>query len=134
MVERNQDSLKTAYTITVDYKHGTTTGISAADRSKTIQALADPSSTEHDFNRPGHVFPLAYHEGGVEARPGHTEAGVDFCILSGKEPCACISEIVLDNGQMARRNDLMMFAKRHGLKFVTIADLIQFKKSSKPCR
>jgi 3,4-dihydroxy-2-butanone 4-phosphate synthase len=125
MVERNTDSMKTAYTITVDHK-STSTGISAADRSRTIQALANPNSKAGDFNRPGHVFPLRYNSGGVLARPGHTEAGVDFCKLAGKQPVAAISEVTLDNGVMARRQDLIPFAKKWGLKLVTIKDLISY--------
>ena len=128
MVERNTDSMKTAYTITVDHT-STSTGISAADRSRTIQALADPRSKASDFNRPGHVFPLRYNPGGVLVRPGHTEAGVDFCKLAGKQPVAAISEVTLDNGVMAKRQDLIPFAKKWGLKLVTIKDLISHIQS-----
>ncbi|KAI8803266.1 DHBP synthase RibB-like alpha/beta domain-containing protein [Cladochytrium replicatum] len=147
MVERNTESLKTAYTITVDYKHGTyhlwisycpfyipllpspgtTTGISAADRSSTVRALADPSVQADDFSRPGHVFPLRYNPGGVLARVGHTEAGVDLAKLAGKKPCAALSEIVLDDGRMARRDDLRVLAKQWGLKMITIKDLIEYR-------
>lgn len=126
MVERNTDSMKTAYTITVDHKD-TTTGISAADRALTLRSLASPKSISSDFNRPGHVFPLMYTPGGVLKRTGHTEASIDFCLLSGKEPVAAISEVTLDNGHMARRNDLIPFAKTWGIKIVTISDLVAFR-------
>jgi 3,4-dihydroxy-2-butanone 4-phosphate synthase len=129
MVEKNTDSMKTAYTITVDHKE-TSTGISAADRSLTISRLANPTVLASEFNKPGHVFPLAYRQGGVLVRPGHTEASVDFCKLSGKEPVAAIAEVVLDNGQMARRTDLMIFAKNWRIKLVTIQDLIAYRKKN----
>ena len=122
------DSLKTAYTVTVDHVL-TSTGISAEDRSLTISALADPSSTFKDFNRPGHIFPLRYREGGVLKRMGHTEASIDLLKLAGKEPVSVISEITLDNGTMARRNDLIPWAKQWKLSVITISDLISFIKS-----
>ncbi|KAJ3032880.1 hypothetical protein HDV00_007014 [Rhizophlyctis rosea] len=125
--KENTESLRTAYTITVDYKHGTTTGISAADRSATVRALSSPSSQPGDFNRPGHVFPLRYAPGGVLTRIGHTEASVDLCVLAGKQPVAAICEVALDDGTMARRGDLRAFAKRWGLKMITISDLVKFR-------
>ncbi|KAJ3086868.1 hypothetical protein HK102_012307 [Quaeritorhiza haematococci] len=129
MVERNTESLRTAYTITVDYRHGTTTGISAADRAATVRALATPNTVgANDFNRPGHVFPLRYTEGGVLRRSGHTEASVDFCKLAGKYPAAAICEVALDNGTMARRDDLKVFAKKWGLKLVTIEALAEYRR------
>ncbi|KAJ3129123.1 hypothetical protein HK098_002364 [Nowakowskiella sp. JEL0407] len=127
MVERNTESLRTAYTITVDYSIGTTTGISAYDRSLTVRKLADPKSTPNQFTRPGHVFPLRYAPGGVLKRVGHTEASVDFCKLAGKQPVAAISEIVLDDGRMARRDDLRVLAKRWGMKIVKISDLVKYR-------
>lgn len=127
MVERNSDSMRTAYTVTVDYRHGTTTGISAADRSSTIRALADPLIGASDFNRPGHVFPLRAAEGGVLERQGHTEATVDLTLLAGLRLGGVLAEIVNDDGSMARRKDLEVFARTHGLPMVTIADLVAFR-------
>lgn len=128
MVERNSDSMQTAYTVTVDYRHGTTTGISAADRSSTIRALVDPQVVASDFNRPGHVFPLRAVEGGVLHRPGHTEATVDLTLLAGLRPGGVLAEIVNDDGSMARRNDLEVFANTHGLLIITIADLVKYRQ------
>ncbi|KAJ3211335.1 hypothetical protein HDU82_006105 [Entophlyctis luteolus] len=127
MVEKNEDSLKTAYTISVDVKHGTTTGISSFDRSRTLQALSNPSSVATDFQRPGHVFPLRAVEGGVLSRVGHTEASLDLCVLAGKQPCAGISEVVLDEGGMARRDDLLEMGKRWGLCVITIDALVKYR-------
>lgn len=128
MVERNSDSMQTAYTVTVDYRHGTTTGISAADRSATIRALVDQNATASDFNRPGHVFPLRAVEGGVLQRPGHTEATVDLARLAGLRPGGVLAEIVNDDGSMARRRDLEIFATTHGLPIITIADLVNYRR------
>lgn len=130
MVARNTDALGTAYTITVDYRHGTTTGISAADRSATIRALADPRAQAADFNRPGHVFPLRAVPGGTRQRPGHTEAAVDLTRLAGLTPGGVIAEIVNDDGSMARRPQLEAFARAHGLLMVSIADLIRYQNHS----
>jgi 3,4-dihydroxy-2-butanone 4-phosphate synthase len=105
MVEQNSDSMQTAYTVTVDYRHGTTTGISAADRSATIRALVDQKATGSDFNRPGHVFPLRAVEGGVLQRPGHTEATVDLARLAGLRPGGVLAEIVNDDGSMPKPTD-----------------------------
>lgn len=128
MVKRNSDSMQTAYTVTVDYRHGTTTGISAADRSATIRALVDPTAESSDFNRPGHVFPLRAVEGGVLQRTGHTEATVDLTRLAGLKPGGVLAEIVNDDGSMARRKDLELFAKTHGLVMITIADLVIYRR------
>ncbi|TPX57416.1 3,4-dihydroxy-2-butanone-4-phosphate synthase [Powellomyces hirtus] len=127
MVAANTESMRTAYTISVDYKHGTTTGISAADRSATVRALADYSKTAEDFNRPGHVFPLRPVKGGSLKRVGHTEAALDFAKLAGKAPVAAICEVVMDDGRMARRDDLKVFAKQWGLRMVTINDLVKHR-------
>lgn len=127
MVENNTDSLKTAYTISIDAAKGTTTGISASDRSTTIKLLASPDCQPESFNRPGHVFPLRAVDGGVLKRVGHTEASIDLCRLSGKAPVAAISEICLDNGKMARRDDLIIFCKRWNLKLITINDLVNYR-------
>ncbi|KAI9102805.1 3,4-dihydroxy-2-butanone 4-phosphate synthase [Phlyctochytrium arcticum] len=127
MVERNTESLRTAYTISVDLAEGTTTGISAADRSKTVQALANPNSKPQDFNRPGHVFPLRAVPGGTLKRIGHTEAAQDLTKLAGKQTVAAICEVVLDDGRMARRDDLKEFAVKWGLKMISIADLVRYR-------
>ncbi len=127
MVERNSDSMKTAYTVTVDYRHSTTTGISAADRSATIRALGDPHVCASDFNRPGHVFPLRAAVGGVLERRGHTEATVDLTRLAGLRAGGVLAEIIKDDGSMARRKDLEVFARTHGLPMITIADLVAFR-------
>jgi 3,4-dihydroxy 2-butanone 4-phosphate synthase / GTP cyclohydrolase II len=128
MVSDNTESHRTAFTISVDYRHGTTTGISAADRARTIRALADPESKPEDFARPGHIFPLRYAAGGVLTRAGHTEASVDLVKLAGlKSPAAVICEIVNDDGSMKRGTDLAAFAREHDLKIGTIADLIRHR-------
>jgi 3,4-dihydroxy 2-butanone 4-phosphate synthase/GTP cyclohydrolase II len=127
MVEVSQDSMRTAFTVSVDARHGITTGISARDRARTIQVLIDPKSRPDDLVRPGHIFPLRAKEGGVLRRPGHTEAGVDLARLAGLEPAAVICEIMKPDGTMARLPDLIEFAQRFGLKIITIADLIKYR-------
>jgi 3,4-dihydroxy 2-butanone 4-phosphate synthase/GTP cyclohydrolase II len=128
MVERNTDSMRTAYTVTVDFRHGTSTGISAADRATTVRALVDPDACAADFNRPGHVFPLRAVPGGVLHRPGHTEAAVDLARLAGLRPGGVLAEVVNDDGSMARRPDLEAFARRHGLPIISIADLVAHRR------
>lgn len=128
MVERNTDPLQTAYTVTVDYRHGTSTGISAADRAATIRALADPSCIAADFIRPGHVFPLRAVPGGVLNRAGHTEAAVDLTRLAGLRVGGVIAEVVNDDGSMARRPQLEAFARQHGLAIVSISDLVACRR------
>ncbi|KAG2447498.1 hypothetical protein HYH02_007424 [Chlamydomonas schloesseri] len=124
----NEEAMYTAFTVTVDLRDGITTGISASDRAKTIRRLADPSATWTDFRRPGHIFPLRYRPGGVIVRPGHTEAAVDLARLSGSFPAGVLCEIVnKDDGSMSRTPELLEFAKRHGLKCITIADLIRYR-------
>ena len=127
MVERNTDSMRTAYTVTVDFRHGTTTGISAADRAATIRALVDPAAQPGDFSRPGHVFPLRAAPGGVLRRPGHTEAAVDLTKLAGLLPGGVIAEVVEEDGSMARRPALELFARTHNLLMISIADLIAYR-------
>ena len=128
MVAENTESHRTAFTISVDYKHGTTTGISALDRAKTIRALADPATKPDDLARPGHIFPLRCAEGGVLARAGHTEAAVDLVKLAGlSTPAGFICEIVNDDGTMKRGADLFAFAREHDLRIGTIADLIRYR-------
>lgn len=128
MVAENTDSFRTAFTVTVDYNRGTTTGISAADRASTLRALADPSVGPGDFTRPGHVFPLRAREGGVLRRPGHTEAASDLARLAGLRPHGVLCEIVDEDGSMARRPALQRFAAKHGLLVATIADLITHRR------
>uniref|UniRef100_A0A0R0ISZ5 GTP cyclohydrolase II domain-containing protein n=1 Tax=Glycine max TaxID=3847 RepID=A0A0R0ISZ5_SOYBN len=120
----NGEQLGTAFTMTVDAKQGTTTGVSAQDRATTILKLASRNSRPDDFNRPGHIFPLKYREGGVLKRPGHTEASVDLAVLAGLEPAAVLCEIVDDDGSMARLPKLRQMAKQENLKIISIADLI----------
>lgn len=128
MVTENTDSFRTGFTISVDLAQGTTTGISAADRSKTIRALADPDSRAEDFHRPGHIFPLRYKEGGVLRRAGHTEAAIDLARMAGMPPVAVLCEIVNDSGDMKRGPELENFAKEHGLLICTIADLVAHRR------
>lgn len=127
MVQQNTESHQTAFTVSVDFKIGTSTGISAADRSKTIQALIDSNTQPHDLARPGHIFPLRYQEGGVLRRAGHTEAAVDLARLAGMYPAGVICEVVNDDGTMARMPDLKKFAQKHDLKLITIKDLIEYR-------
>ncbi|KAF0127548.1 MAG: 3 4-dihydroxy 2-butanone 4-phosphate synthase / GTP cyclohydrolase II [Elusimicrobia bacterium] len=124
----NSDPYRTAWTISVDAKKGVATGISAADRSRTLKALASPSSAPADFTRPGHVFPLRAKPGGVLIRAGHTEACVDLLNLAGLRPAGVICEIMRADGTMARLPHLKTFARRHRLKLATIADLIKYRR------
>lgn len=127
MVPNNDDTYRTAFTISVDYRHGTTTGVSSSDRSITIRALADPAASAQDFARPGHIFPLRPRKGGVLVRAGHTEAAVDLCSLAGLRPAGVLCELMNDDGSMARRPQLEAFAREHQLKIGTIADLIRHR-------
>jgi len=127
MVSKNSESMKTAFTVSVDLMTGITTGISAQDRAKTIRALADPTSNSQDFARPGHIFPLRANPLGVLGRPGHTEAALDIARLAGSAPCAVICEICNDDGSMARLPKLEEFAQTHGLHLITIENLIAFR-------
>lgn len=128
MSDSSGDPMRTAFTLSVDARLGVTTGISAADRSRTIEVLADPLRGAADLVTPGHVFPLQAKKGGVLIRAGHTEASVDLCRLAGLEPAGVICEIVNDDGTMARTSDLLRFAKKHGLKIGTIKDLIEYRR------
>eukprot|EP01018_Ginkgo_biloba_P040534 Gb_21559 [translate_table: standard] len=123
--KENEEKLLTAFTLSVDAKEGTSTGVSAADRAKTILALASPTSKPEHFRRPGHIFPLKYREGGVLKRRGHTEASVDLATLAGLRPVAVISEIVDEDGSMARLPKLQKMAKEYNLPIISIADLIR---------
>ncbi|BDG46652.1 MULTISPECIES: bifunctional 3,4-dihydroxy-2-butanone-4-phosphate synthase/GTP cyclohydrolase II [Parageobacillus] len=126
MVNHNTDSHGTAFTVSIDYK-ATTTGISAYERSMTIQALLDPNAKASDFKRPGHVFPLVAKKGGVLRRAGHTEAAVDLARLCGAKPAGVICEIIKEDGTMARVPDLRRIADEFDLKMITIKDLIQYR-------
>lgn len=127
MVARNTEVLKTAFTVSVDYIHGTTTGISASDRAATVRALVADGSRAEDFARPGHIFPLRAHPDGVLSRPGHTEAAVDLARLAGLQPSGVICEVANDDGTMARLPQLEVFAEKHGLHLVTIEDLVAYR-------
>ncbi|WP_016905557.1 bifunctional 3,4-dihydroxy-2-butanone-4-phosphate synthase/GTP cyclohydrolase II [Streptomyces xiaopingdaonensis] len=131
MVAHNTESMGTAFTVSVDasHEHGTTSGISAADRAATIRLLADPEAAARDFVRPGHVFPLRARDGGVLERTGHTEAGVDLVRLAGLRPAAAIVEIAGEDGAMLRLPELVPFARKHGLTLVSIADLAAHRSS-----
>jgi len=129
MTLRNTESMRTAYTISVDAKEGVTTGISAADRSRTIRLLSDPGTEAQDLVRPGHVFPLRYREGGVLRRAGHTEAAVDLARLAGLAPAGVLAEVVNDDGSMARLPDLLEFKRKHNLKICSIEGLIAYRRA-----
>src|SRR2546427_2097226 len=124
MVARNEARLGTAFTVSVDARDGVTTGISAADRARTIRVLADPGTNAHDLVKPGHIFPLQARDGGVLVRAGQTEAAVDLCRIAGLSPVGVICEITNPDGSMSRMPELKRFAKRHGLRLITVKDLI----------
>ena len=130
MVEENQDSKKTAFTVSVDYKPGITTGVSAQERSNTVRALADVSAVASDFIRPGHVFPLIADNGGLAARGGHTEAGVTLSQVVGAQPLCLLSEIVNDDGSMARGQSLADFATEHSIPVISVEDLKSYLASN----
>jgi 3,4-dihydroxy 2-butanone 4-phosphate synthase / GTP cyclohydrolase II len=129
MVTNNTEVQRTAFTISVDYRHGTTTGISAADRAATIKALADPHLRPSDLSKPGHILPLRYRPGGVLKRAGHTEAAVDLARAAGMSPVGVLCEVVSeDKTGMARLPELEVFAEKHGLHLISIADLIRYRR------
>lgn len=129
MVSSNDTMHGTAFTVTIDYKHGTTTGISADDRTATVRALANPNAGANDFSRPGHIFPLIAREGGVLMRSGHTEAAVDLCRLAGLPPVGVICELVNDDGTVMKGEKIKAFSAKHGLRQITVADLIAWRQS-----
>jgi 3,4-dihydroxy 2-butanone 4-phosphate synthase/GTP cyclohydrolase II len=129
MVALNDAPLGTAFTVSVDVKHGLSTGISAEERNNTVRALANGNSGAADFVRPGHVFPLVAKEGGVLMRSGHTEACVDFCRLAGVPPVGVLAELMNDDGTVMRGPDLAVFAERHKLQRVSIAELIAYRQA-----
>lgn len=128
MVAENDAPHSTAFTVSVDFKHGTTTGISAEDRTLTVRNLANPNVGPGDFVRPGHIFPLVAREGGVLMRSGHTEAAVDLCKLAGLPPVGVICELVNDDGTVMRGPQVSAFAEKNGLKQVSVADLIAYRQ------
>ncbi len=128
MTPHNRERMRTAYTVSVDARDGVTTGISAADRSRTVRTLIDSATEPFEIVQPGHVFPLRYQEGGVLVRPGHTEASVDLARLAGLEPAGVISEIVNDDGSMKRGQQLREFADEHGLRMVAIEQIIHHRR------
>jgi 3,4-dihydroxy 2-butanone 4-phosphate synthase/GTP cyclohydrolase II len=129
MVQQNRESFRTDFQVSVDAAHGIASGISAADRAKTIQVMASPTAVADELVQPGHVFPLRARSGGVLQRAGHTEAAVDLVHLAGARPIGVICEIMNDDGTMARLAALLKFAKKHRLKICTIADLIEFRRT-----
>jgi len=128
MTHRNEARLGTAFTVSVEAREGVTTGISAADRSHTIHVAIDPGSTAHDLVQPGHVFPLRARDGGVLVRAGQTEAAVDLARLAGLVPAGVVCEIMNEDGTMARVPDLVPYCERHGLRMITVADLIEYRR------
>jgi 3,4-dihydroxy 2-butanone 4-phosphate synthase/GTP cyclohydrolase II len=128
MAADNRESMKTAFTVSIEAKDGVTTGISAGDRSHTIHVATDPTKGMDDIVSPGHIFPLVARDGGVLVRAGHTEAAVDISRMAGLNPSGVICEIIKDDGTMARMPDLVAFAQLHGLKIGTIADLIAYRR------
>ena len=128
MSSRNTERHKTAFAVAVDYRHGTTTGISAHDRAATVRAIVDPGSGPEDFSQPGHLFPLRYQEGGVLVRAGHTEAVVDLARLAGFYPAGVLCEVMNEDGSMARLPQLEEFARNHGLRIVSIAQIIAYRR------
>jgi len=128
MVEVNTENHQTAFTVTVDYKIGTTTGISASDRATTFRAIADTKTKASDFAKPGHVFPLRAKSGGVLERPGHTETAVDLCRYAGLFPAGVISEIVNKDGSMKRLAELKVFAQEHSLTLISVNHLVRYRQ------
>src|SRR3954451_12328385 len=128
MAAKNESPFNTAFTVSVEAREGVTTGISAADRARTIQVAIDPGSTPDDLVQPGHVFPLKAKDGGVLERTGQTESAVDLARLAGLIPAGVICEVMNEDGTMARVPDLIPYCKRHGLKMITVADLIAYRR------
>src|SRR6188474_2269528 len=128
MTERNETPFGTAFTISIEAREGISTGISAQDRSRTVQVAIDPSRGPGDLVQPGHVFPLRARAGGVLRRGGQTEAAVDLARLAGLNPAGVVCEVMNDDGTMARVPDLVGYCERHGLKMVTVADLIEYRR------
>ena len=132
MVPNNTDAMGTAFTVSVDLRDGTTTGISARDRSRTIRALADPTTRPGDLRRPGHVFPLRARDGGVLERPGHTEASVDLMRAAGLQPAGLLAEVTNDDGTVARRPELERFAREHAIPLIGVDDIVLYRRRREP--
>jgi 3,4-dihydroxy 2-butanone 4-phosphate synthase/GTP cyclohydrolase II len=130
MTAQNKERMRTAFTVSVDARDGVTTGISAADRARTVRTLVDSATEPYELVRPGHIFPLRYEKGGVLRRPGHTEAAVDLARLAGLPPVGVLAEVVNDDGTMARLPALRAFADEHGLALISIAQLIEYRRHS----
>lgn len=130
MVKDNNAQFSTAFTVSIEAAEGITTGISASDRAKTVLAAVDPQAKASDLVQPGHIFPLTAHDGGVLMRAGHTEAGCDLARLAGLEPASVIVEVLKEDGTMARRPDLELFAEKHDIKLGTIASLIEYRNNT----
>jgi 3,4-dihydroxy 2-butanone 4-phosphate synthase/GTP cyclohydrolase II len=128
MTATNNERMRTAFTVSVDARDGVTTGISAADRARTVRVLTDSATEPYELVRPGHIFPLRYAEDGVLRRPGHTEAAVDLARLAGLNPAGVLAEVVNDDGTMARMPGLRAFADEHGLRLISIAQLIEYRR------
>src|SRR5205809_4615173 len=128
MTDRNETPFGTAFTVSIEAREGISTGISAHDRSRTIQVAIDPSKGPHDLVQPGHVFPLRARQGGVLRRTGQTEAAVDLTRLAGLNPAGVVCEVMNDDGTMARVPDLIPYCEEHGLKMITVADLIEYRR------
>ncbi|TDD74575.1 bifunctional 3,4-dihydroxy-2-butanone-4-phosphate synthase/GTP cyclohydrolase II [Actinomadura rubrisoli] len=132
MTSQNTERMRTAYTVSVDARDGVTTGISAADRARTIRTLCDSATEPRDLVRPGHIFPLRYHEGGVLRRRGHTEAAVDLARMAGLTAAGVLAEVVNEDGTMARLPELQVFAKEHHLRLISIEQLVEYRKRTEP--
>lgn len=130
MVAENTEAHHTAFTVSVDCKHATSTGISAKDRAATIAALIDPKTQPTDLRRPGHIFPLRYRQGGVLKRAGHTEAAVDLCKIAGLYPAGIISEVVNEDGTVARKPELLRFAEQYNIPFISVEDIVRYRRQS----
>ena len=130
MVTDNTSSMGTAFTVSIEAKTGVTTGVSAADRVQTIKTAVNPDCQPEDLARPGHVFPLRAHPGGIDARPGHTEASITLVEMAGHAPAAVLCELTNVDGTMARLNDIIGFAKTHDMPVVTIEDLLAFQTNT----
>lgn len=128
MVAENTEAHHTAFTVSVDCKFHTTTGISAKDRAATVAALVNPNTQPSDLRRPGHIFPLRYQQGGVLKRAGHTEAAVDLCLMAGLSPAGVISEVVNEDGTVAKKHDLEKFAREHHIPFISVEDIIRYRR------
>ena len=130
MVQHNESAFRTNFTVSIEAAEGVTTGISAFDRARTIRAAVHPDASPSDLRQPGHVFPLMAEPGGVLARAGHTETAVDLARLAGREPAGVLVEILAEDGSMARRPELEVFARQHGLRIGSVADLIRHRRDT----